>query len=233
VVQLYPQAPSTHFSCLLRHAWVKRVIRSCIILSVLSYNYDNRLQSSWTHLITPSQNFMEVRWRSLFRSTSLGKLCTSYKAPPTSRKRAEDRWSLRNFLPRSSLFMVGKAQKSHGARSELNSEFDLDKFNLWNLIRTSAIQSMYRRSFSYVAYIAANGTMICELERMWKEAVVDYFNAGTIQAVALMDLIKPWRYCLGAKIRTRGIWIWNRYGDHYTANFIVILEGWGANSPLP
>jgi hypothetical protein len=28
-----------------------------------------------------------------------------------------DRWSLRNFLPRSSLFMVGKAQKSHGARS--------------------------------------------------------------------------------------------------------------------
>jgi hypothetical protein len=35
----------------------------------------------------------------------------------TSRKRAGDRWSLRNFLPRSSLFMVGKAQKSHGERS--------------------------------------------------------------------------------------------------------------------
>jgi hypothetical protein len=30
-------------------------------------------------------------------------------------------WSLRNFLLRNSLFMVGKAQKSHGARSELNS----------------------------------------------------------------------------------------------------------------
>jgi hypothetical protein len=40
-------------------------------------------------------------------------------ATPTSRKRAADRWPLRNFLPRSSLFMVGKAQKSHGARSGL------------------------------------------------------------------------------------------------------------------
>jgi len=43
-------------------------------------------------LITPSRNFMEVRWRSLFRSTSLGKRCASYNAPPTSRKRAADRW---------------------------------------------------------------------------------------------------------------------------------------------
>jgi hypothetical protein len=30
-------------------------------------------------------------------------------------------WSLRNFLPRSSLFMVGNAQKPHGARSGLYS----------------------------------------------------------------------------------------------------------------
>jgi hypothetical protein len=59
---------------------------------------------------------VEVRWRSLCRITSLGKRCTSYNAPPTSRKRAADRWSLRNFLPRSSLFMVGKAQKAHEAR---------------------------------------------------------------------------------------------------------------------
>jgi hypothetical protein len=65
---------------------------------------------------------VEVRWRSLFRSTSLGKRCTSYNAPPTFRERAADRWSLRNFLPRSSLFVVGKAQKSHGARSQLHAE---------------------------------------------------------------------------------------------------------------
>jgi hypothetical protein len=62
---------------------------------------------------------VEVRWRSLFRSSSLDKRCTYYNAPPTSRKRAADRWSLRNFLLRSSLFMVGKAQKWHGARSGL------------------------------------------------------------------------------------------------------------------
>jgi hypothetical protein len=62
---------------------------------------------------------VEVRWRSLFRSTSLGKRCTSYNAPPISGKRAADRCSLRNFLHRSSLFMVGKAQKSKGTRSGL------------------------------------------------------------------------------------------------------------------
>jgi hypothetical protein len=44
--------------------------------------YGGRLQSSWTHLVTPSQNFVEVRWRSIFRSTSQGKRCTSYNAPP-------------------------------------------------------------------------------------------------------------------------------------------------------
>jgi hypothetical protein len=56
---------------------------------------------------------------SFFRSTSLGKRCTSYNATPTSWKRAADRRSLRNFLPLSSLFTVGKAQKSHDARSGL------------------------------------------------------------------------------------------------------------------
>jgi hypothetical protein len=80
---------------------------------------EGHMKSPWTHLITSSRNFVEVRWRSLFRRTSLGKRCTSYNSPPTSRKRAADRWSLRNFLLRSSLFMVGKAEKSHGARSGL------------------------------------------------------------------------------------------------------------------
>jgi hypothetical protein len=81
--------------------------------------YQEILKSSWTQVITPSRNFVEVRWRSLFRSTSLGKRRTSYNASPTSRRRAVDRWSLRNFLPRSSLFMVRKAQKSYWARCEL------------------------------------------------------------------------------------------------------------------
>jgi hypothetical protein len=107
---------------------------------ILKKTYEGRLQSSWTHLITLSWNFVEVRWRSPFRSTSLGNRCTSYNAPPTSQKRAADRWSLRNLLPRNSLFMVGKAQKSHGARSELNSVFGLEKVDRWNPIRTSTIQ---------------------------------------------------------------------------------------------
>jgi hypothetical protein len=94
----------------------KRIVVSPISKTL---DYKDCLKSSWTDLITPSRNFVEVRWRSRFRSTSLGKWCTSYNAPPTSWKRAADRWSLRNFLSRSSLFKVGKAQKSHGAISGL------------------------------------------------------------------------------------------------------------------
>jgi hypothetical protein len=40
--------------------------------------------------------------------------------------------------------MVGKAQKPHGARSELISVFSLEKADRWNSIRTSAIQSRSR-----------------------------------------------------------------------------------------
>jgi hypothetical protein len=83
--------------------------------------YEGHLKSSWTHRITPSRNFMEVRWRSLFRSTSLGKRCTCYNAPPTSRKRAADRLpqaSGRLFLA-SELPFRGWKSKSHGARSGL------------------------------------------------------------------------------------------------------------------
>jgi hypothetical protein len=46
----------------------------------------------------------------------------------------------RNFFPRSSLFIVGRDQKSHGARSELNSVFGLEEVDRWNPIRTSPIQ---------------------------------------------------------------------------------------------
>jgi hypothetical protein len=106
------------------------------------------LSYSLTYLITPSQNFVEVWWQSPFWSTSLGKWCTSYSALPTW-KHAADCWSLWN-LPWSFLFLVGKAQKSPGVRSELNSVFSLEKLNSlfslekvdkWNPIRTSTIQS--------------------------------------------------------------------------------------------
>jgi hypothetical protein len=40
--------------------------------------------------------------------------------------------------------MVGKAQKSHGAKSELCSVFGLEKADRWNPIRTSAIQPRSR-----------------------------------------------------------------------------------------
>jgi hypothetical protein len=40
--------------------------------------------------------------------------------------------------------VAGKAQKSHGARSELNSVFSLEKVDRWDPIRTSAIQSRSR-----------------------------------------------------------------------------------------
>jgi hypothetical protein len=40
--------------------------------------------------------------------------------------------------------MVGRAQKLHGVRSELNSVFDLEKVDRWNPIKTSAIQSRSR-----------------------------------------------------------------------------------------
>jgi hypothetical protein len=40
--------------------------------------------------------------------------------------------------------MVEKVHKSHGARSELNSVFGLEKVDRWNPIRTSATQSRSR-----------------------------------------------------------------------------------------
>jgi hypothetical protein len=123
--------------------------------------YEGCLQSSWTQLITPSRNFVEVRWRSLFRSTSLGKWCTSYNTPLTSRKRAADCWSLRNFLPRSSLFTARKAQKSHEARYELNSVFGLEKVDQWNPIRTSAIQSTSRKLTKILYEFIASPSEVC------------------------------------------------------------------------
>jgi len=72
---------------------------------------------------------------------SLGKRFTSYNAPSTCPKRDADADHFEISCLRSSLFVVGKAQKSHGARSELNFVFGLEKVDRWNSIRTSAIQS--------------------------------------------------------------------------------------------
>jgi hypothetical protein len=60
---------------------------------------------------------------------------------PLLRNVLQDCWSFWNFLPWSSLFMVGKVQKSQGARSEMNSVFGSEKVDRWNPIRTSTIQS--------------------------------------------------------------------------------------------
>jgi hypothetical protein len=61
--------------------------------SIIKEIYEGRLKSSWTQLI-PSRHFVEVWWRSLLRSTCLGKRSISYNATPTSRKVTADRWSL-------------------------------------------------------------------------------------------------------------------------------------------
>jgi hypothetical protein len=65
--------------------WVTIVLKEPFFSGWWS-NYERCLKSSWIQFISPNQNFVEVRWRSLFRSTSLLKRCTSCNAPPTSRK---------------------------------------------------------------------------------------------------------------------------------------------------
>jgi hypothetical protein len=146
----------------------------------------SRLQSSWTHLITPSRNFVEGRWRSFFRSTSLGKRCTSYNVPPIFRKRAADRWSLRNFLPRSSLFIVGKAQKSHGARSELNSVFGLEKVDQWNPLRTFAIHSRSRPK-RYLGFSNLEEGALRQDISKWSTVCSTFFTSGwsVVRSVSL------------------------------------------------
>jgi hypothetical protein len=76
----------------LRRKWSKHLTpnpekSTAVDFDVFTLSYEGRLKSSWTQFITPSRNFVEVRWRS----TSRGKRCTSYNAPPTSRKCAADR----------------------------------------------------------------------------------------------------------------------------------------------
>jgi hypothetical protein len=98
-------SPSRSYRVLWKVAWIILINRYVKHYWHKNYKYECRLQSSWTHRITLNWNFMEVWWRFLFWSTSLGKRHTSYNAPPTSQKCAADHWSLLNFLPQGSLFM--------------------------------------------------------------------------------------------------------------------------------
>jgi hypothetical protein len=110
---------------------------------------------------------------SLYRSISLGKRCTSYNAPPTSRKRAADRWSLRNFLPRSSLLMVGKAQKSHGACMNWILCSAWEKEDRWNPLRTSAVRQDIVSSFSSrdrTSWIARYRQLLCRKDALSSSA---------------------------------------------------------------
>jgi hypothetical protein len=114
----------TCFQWLAKLLWLKIMCKFSVEMKRISIRLSSPrnkeyVWGQYAKLIASSRNFVEVRWRSLFRSTSLGKRCASYNAPPPSRKRAADRWPLRNFLPRSSIFTVGKAHKSHGDRSGL------------------------------------------------------------------------------------------------------------------
>jgi len=65
--------------------YLENCFRYCDLLK-----YEGCLKSLCTRLITLSWNFMEGRCWSLFRSTSLGKQCTSYNASLTSQKCAAD-----------------------------------------------------------------------------------------------------------------------------------------------
>jgi hypothetical protein len=78
---------------------VDRHLYRSLLYSVASGHPEIRLTPIWywrrstelrvlrAHSQPCSRNFVEARWRSLLRSTSLGKRCTTYNAPPTSRKR--------------------------------------------------------------------------------------------------------------------------------------------------
>jgi hypothetical protein len=98
------------------------------------YIYEDRLQSSWTHLITPSRNFVEVRWRSFFKYLPWQAVYLLQRSTPFSKTCCRPLITSK-FLASELLFMVGKVQKSHGARSELNYVFGLEKVDRWNPIK--------------------------------------------------------------------------------------------------
>jgi hypothetical protein len=81
--------------------------------------YERHLKSSWTHLVAPSQKFVEVRWRSLFEVPPLASDTLLTKFHPLFENVLQTVGGKLQQKPRIPLFMVGKAQKSQGARSGL------------------------------------------------------------------------------------------------------------------
>jgi hypothetical protein len=73
-----------------------------------------------------------------------GRRCTSYNAPPTSREKGCRPLITSKFLASELSFHGLKRLEIACGRSELNSVFGLEKVDLWNPIRTSAIQSKSR-----------------------------------------------------------------------------------------
>jgi hypothetical protein len=102
------------------------------------------LQSSWTHLINMSRTLWRCGDGLFFEVPPLASDALFTTLYPLLENVLQTVDHFENFLPRTSLFIVGKAQISHGARSEMNSVFGLEKVDRWNPIRTSVIQSRSR-----------------------------------------------------------------------------------------
>jgi hypothetical protein len=104
--------------------------------------YEGRLKSSWTHLITP------CRWRCddglFFEVPPLASDAHLTTLHPLLENVLQTVDHFEISCLRAPFFMVGKAQISRVARTELNSVFGLEKVDRWNPIRTSAIQSRSR-----------------------------------------------------------------------------------------
>jgi hypothetical protein len=95
------------------------------------FKYKGRLKSSWTHLITPSCNFVGLP--PLARDALLTTLNPLFE----NVLQAVDHFGISCL---GALFSwLEKLRNRTGARYELNSVFHLEKVDRWNPIRTSAI----------------------------------------------------------------------------------------------
>jgi hypothetical protein len=106
--------------------------------------YEGRFKSSWTHLITPSRNFVEVRWRSLFEVPAFASDALLTTLHPLLGNVLQTVDNFKISCLGAPFSWLEKPRNRIGARSELNSVLGLEKVDRWNIIRTSAIQSRSR-----------------------------------------------------------------------------------------